>query len=180
MHNAALKTQNTTSSFVQDLLSKIKRRDEQSMLLLYDEYSVTLYSIINQLLGDRDLADEVLQKTFLKVWTEEEKYETSKGDFTCWLISVARKEAFETLYSCVSKKVTGAVSQLMCSSSVPLQSFFAQLDPIERTIFSLMFHRKLDAEQIASLLKIPLTAIKARMATAHNKLIAFYPPPRTC
>jgi RNA polymerase sigma-70 factor (ECF subfamily) len=175
MHTITNKN-NSDAPNTSSLLEKIRNRDEEAFVLLYDFYSPALFAVIRELIPEEKSAEEVLQTTLLKVWTQQENYTEGKTEFKCWLLNLGRKEAFNKLNASVASKVSGPLGQLMGSNTIPMQQFLAQLDTFEKTVFSLMFYRKLNCDEIAALLKIPVQAINARLAAAQKKLAGLYPP----
>ena len=50
------------------LLNRIRRRDYQAAVLLYDRYSMAVYSIALRVLRDPTLAEQVVSDIFMEVW----------------------------------------------------------------------------------------------------------------
>src|SRR5579871_900228 len=50
------------------LLNRIRRRDYKAAVLLYDRYSMAVYSIALRVLRDPTLAEQVVSDIFMDVW----------------------------------------------------------------------------------------------------------------
>ena len=60
--------------------------EEDEMLHLVDSYSYLLLGMCSLILGDRDLAQAIVQETFVRAWKRRDLYrENEKG----WLLRVA-------------------------------------------------------------------------------------------
>lgn len=57
--------------------------------LLYERHRGPLFGVLLRLARDRALAEEVLQETFLRVYTHRREYR-AQGRFRAWLFTVAR------------------------------------------------------------------------------------------
>ena len=79
------------------LIDRIIARDPDAIGELYDRHSRLLYGLILRILRDRNEADEVLQETFVLVWTRAETYNAALGAPVAWLVRLARNRAIDRL-----------------------------------------------------------------------------------
>jgi RNA polymerase sigma factor (sigma-70 family) len=63
----------------QELVSLLQRQDEKAFSYLYDHYSGALYSIINQILPEKETASDVLQEVFTNIWKKIDSYDPAKA-----------------------------------------------------------------------------------------------------
>src|SRR5215217_1396605 len=68
---------------------------EVALATLYDRYSRTVFGVGLKLLGDRSLAEELVQEVFLKVWRSSRTFDPSRGSFSTWLYRVTRGVAVD-------------------------------------------------------------------------------------
>ena len=66
---------------------------EAAISALYERYSRTVFGVGLKLLGDRSLAEELVQEVFLKVWRSSHTFDASRGSFSTWLYRVTRSAA---------------------------------------------------------------------------------------
>jgi RNA polymerase sigma-70 factor (ECF subfamily) len=66
------------------------RRGEDAARKLYRTYAGELFGFAAQRLGDRALAEELVQDVFTKVWRNADSYDASKGSVRTWLYGIAR------------------------------------------------------------------------------------------
>jgi RNA polymerase sigma-70 factor, ECF subfamily len=79
------------------LLRRIVARDETALAALYDRHSRLAYSVIVRVLGSPSDAEEVLQETFIRVWSRAETYDALRGSPATWLTRIARNRAIDRL-----------------------------------------------------------------------------------
>src|SRR5829696_4953496 len=68
---------------------------EAALSTLYDRYSRTVFGVGLKLLGDRSLAEELVQEVFLKVWRSSHTFDSSRGTFSTWIYRVTRNVALD-------------------------------------------------------------------------------------
>src|SRR5215217_7655295 len=68
---------------------------EGAISTLYDRYSRTVFGVGFKILGDRSLAEELVQEVFLKVWRSARTFDPSRGSFSTWLYRVTRSCALD-------------------------------------------------------------------------------------
>lgn len=79
------------------LLQRIAARDEQALGAFYDRHSALAYGVILRILRDPNDADDVLQETFVRVWSRAETYDAHLGSPATWLTRIARNRAIDRL-----------------------------------------------------------------------------------
>lgn len=71
--------------------------DRESLAELYDHLAPTILGVLVRLLRCRDLAEEVLQETFLQAWLQAGAYRPELGSPCGWLLAIARSRGVECL-----------------------------------------------------------------------------------
>ena len=79
------------------LLQRIVARDERAMAEFYDRHSRLAYSIILRIVRIVSEAEEVLQETFVRVWSRADTYDSRLGSPGAWLTRIARNRAIDRL-----------------------------------------------------------------------------------
>lgn len=80
-----------------DLLQRITTRDEAALAELYDRHNRLVYTILMRILGSPSDAEDVLQETFVRVWTRADSYDAMLGSPAAWLVRIARNRAIDRL-----------------------------------------------------------------------------------
>lgn len=66
---------------------------EAAISVLYDRYGRTVFGVGLKFLGDRSLAEDLVQEVFLKVWRSSHTFDASRSSFSTWLYRVTRSAA---------------------------------------------------------------------------------------
>jgi RNA polymerase sigma-70 factor (ECF subfamily) len=85
------------SAPIERLLAAAANRDAIAFRRLYEATSGKLFAIILRIIGNRGIAEEVLQETYVKVWQNAEKFSPDAGKPIVWLSAVARNAAIDRL-----------------------------------------------------------------------------------
>jgi RNA polymerase sigma-70 factor, ECF subfamily len=65
-------------------------RGEDAARSLYRSYGGELFGFAFNRLGDRGLAEEVVQEVFTRVWRHADAFDVAKGSLRTWLYGIAR------------------------------------------------------------------------------------------
>ena len=79
------------------LLQRIAARDDAAMAELYDRHHRLAYAIIRRIVQSPSDAEEVLQETFVRVWSRAETYDARLGSPAAWVVRIARNRAIDRL-----------------------------------------------------------------------------------
>ncbi len=77
------------------LVASLARGDASALAELYDRYADLIYRTAFRRLGDRQLAEGVLQDTCLALWNRAELYDPAAGSLLAWLSAIARNRAMD-------------------------------------------------------------------------------------
>src|SRR4030095_13212209 len=85
------------------------------MTLLYDQYSDSLFGVINRIIGDDQLSEDALQKTFLKIWQNIDGYDATRSSLFTWMSVIARNTALDQkrLKTFQAKQKTVSVDEIV-------------------------------------------------------------------
>lgn len=79
------------------LVQGLLQRDVRSFEQLYDRHSRVVYSLVLRILRQAASAEEVVQDVFLQLWRNAAHYDSSRGPFLPWLLTMARNRALDQL-----------------------------------------------------------------------------------
>jgi RNA polymerase sigma-70 factor (ECF subfamily) len=77
------------------LIARVASGDTGALEILYEQHAATVLGICSRIIGDRLVAEDVLQETFWRVWQNAVTYEAQRGSFTSWLFRIARNLAID-------------------------------------------------------------------------------------
>lgn len=71
------------------LLGLVARGDESGLEALYDRYSRPVFSVLLRMVGDRQVAEELTQETFVRIWRQAGSFSQDRGRAASWVFAVA-------------------------------------------------------------------------------------------
>jgi RNA polymerase sigma-70 factor (ECF subfamily) len=79
------------------LVREVVRGSEAALATLYDRYGEAIFASAYRLTGDRGIAEEVVQETFLTLWNRAELFDPAAGSLPAWLHAIGRNRAVDRL-----------------------------------------------------------------------------------
>ena len=89
-------------------------RGVDDLRVLYDLHGAEIFRFCFRLVGDRGLAEEAAQETFLRAWRARDRWEANLGSVRTWLYSIARNVSIDLL------RARSVRPQLSRAGSTPL------------------------------------------------------------
>jgi len=169
------------------LIKRFQNGDRQSYNELVFRYKDKILNFLYRFMHDIDLAQDLAQETFLKVYIKKDSYrEISK--FSTWLYTIASNLAKTELRK-IKRRKTYSISEISISerehnyfidednndklddneAKILHQSIF-ELEQDFRTIIILREIQELSYENISKILKLPLGTVKSRINRGKLKL----------
>ena len=78
-----------------EALERTARGDRVALEKVYVATAVKLYGIIIRILERRDLAEDVLQEVYIRVWQRASEFDPATGSPITWLVTIARNRALD-------------------------------------------------------------------------------------
>ncbi|MCW3077569.1 MAG: polymerase subunit sigma-70 [Bacteroidetes bacterium] len=165
----------------EELIASLKARESDAFEYLYDNYSHELFGIAKKILNSQELAEDVLQDTFVKIWNSFATYDATKGRLFTWMLNVARNTALDKLKSKHVKHQTQSVEQNAKAINalesprqnidhIGLKQSLSALKPEYKNIIELAYYNGLTQDEISKELGIPLGTVKTKMRAALMEL----------
>ncbi len=165
------------------LIMELQGGNEKAFSKLYDMYSEAIFGIIYSIVLDKDLAEEVLQDVFVKIWDNSKSYSIEKGRFFTWILNIARNTAIDETRSKAFKNLKKNLRptnfvDIMSSSdslniktnSIGLQKFVDALKPACIKIIDLLYFKGYTQAEACKTLEMPLGTLKTRNRNCINEL----------
>lgn len=174
-----------------DLLQRHIDGDAKAFAALLERYRRPLFAFLARFTGDRALAEDVFQETFLQVYRSAGMFDTSRR-FKPWVFTVAANKARDALRSRKRHRAApldaaidtdqgpGASFADLMPADIPLpeedlmnletrravQNLVADMPDELRLVLSLAYFENLPYKEISEILDIPVGTIKSRMHKA--------------
>ena len=165
-----------------ELLVSVSAGDRQAFAEVYQVSSDLLYSICLRLTRRREIAQEVLQEAFVRIWQKSHLFDKKRGSAIAWMVTVTRRCALNRLrqYDHHEEVLpTDDVERLLEHSSVPapydtssqdLRRCMKALADAERTAISLAFVYGMTHSELAEHLAKPMGTVKSWIKRGLSRL----------
>ena len=77
------------------LLRRVAARDAAAFAALYKQTSAKLYGVVARILNRSDIAADVLQEAYVRVWEKAGEFDPVKGSAIAWMATIARNRALD-------------------------------------------------------------------------------------
>ena len=175
----------------EELVAQLSHQDMEAFEALYDRYGNIVYSVSLRILGDVHAAEDVVQEVFLRVWRKPDHYDTARGRFLTWLLSVARNRAIDEQrsrgrrqrFEVGSAPLDGegpqgdesddpALAALVSDERSAVRRALVGLPPEQRSAIELAYYGGFTQQEIARALGEPLGTVKTRIRLGMQKMRA--------
>ena len=163
----------------EELVAQLQSRNQQAFSYLYDNYAAALNGIIYRLVQDKELAEDILQEAFVKIWNNFSSYDTTKGRLFTWMLNLTRNLTIDTLRSKGYKKQSKISSDENSVSNyadnndtiekfdaIGVRKQLSNLKPEQRSIIDMAYFSGYTQDEISKEMGIPLGTVKTRMRSA--------------
>lgn len=79
------------------LVLDVAAGSQDALALLYDRHAEAVFIAASRLTNDRQVAEEVVQETFLALWNRAELFNPNAGSLAAWLHTIARNRTVDRL-----------------------------------------------------------------------------------
>jgi len=171
------------------LIARAAARDARALEVLYERYARVVFSFAVRIVGDQQLAEEILQEVFFRVWQQAAVFQSGRGTFVTWVLSITHNLAIDEVRKRGRRpqKADSAEPELILAGvadTAPtvedevwqgrlretIAGALAGLPPAQREAIELAYFRGLTQREIAETLGEPLGTIKTRMRLGVQKL----------
>ncbi len=172
------------------LVQMIKSHSEKGFNILYNKYSGALYGVLIKLVRHTDVANDLLQDTFVKIWKHIDGFDSERGTIYTWMLNIARNLAIDYLRSSGYRKQLLNVNLDLYSENKEFMSTSAfnmselevkdfrkkalQLDPKYAEVIDMVFFYGWTHEQTAQIMSLPLGTVKTRARKGLGMLKTLY------
>lgn len=167
-----------------DLYLQAVDGDKKALEQIYEKYEKLLFSFAYRTCGQKEMAEEVLQEVFIKIWTKKATYDASKGKFSSWILTVTRFTSIDLIrkkenqnYS-LEEDRDGLHQEEQSTEDLVewkeqgamVREAVKQLSPEQNKIINLFYFKGLTQQQIANQCQLSLGTVKGRVRLALKHL----------
>jgi RNA polymerase sigma-70 factor (ECF subfamily) len=169
------------------LVALLKQRNQQGYSLLYDNYARALYGVILKIVKSQELAADVLQEAFVKIWKNIDSYDKKKGSLFTWMLNIARNLAIdktrsqqyrqglknqplENFVGLVEIPGDAYLETETKTDLIGIDKILSSLRPDYQVLINLLYFQGFTQAEAAKELDIPLGTVKTRIKAALDQV----------
>lgn len=173
----------------QALLARVADGDSGALDTLYDRYSRVVYGVALRILGESELAEDVVQETFWRVWRRSSTYQFGRGQVASWIFGIAHnlsvdelrrqrsrpRPVYDTDETPVLRNLEDAHMDVAAGAlenerSRLIGAALQQITAEQREAIELAYFGGLSQSEIAARLQSPIGTVKTRIRLGLRKL----------
>ena len=166
------------------IVELLQEQNEKAISLLYENYGDTLYGVAFKVVKNEELAQDVLQESFVKIWKKGSSYDSTKAKLFTWLFRITRNTAIDKLRSLSTKSDkeiqidVSDVYNLGIESIRPefmdIRQNLDKIEPKYQIVLDALFFQGMTQQEASEELDIPLGTIKSRLKIGLRELKKIY------
>ena len=169
-----------------DLVQQIADGDRGAFEELYRRYSSSALGLAVRILGERVMAEEVLQEVFLSIWRRAAAYDGARGSVRSWVfaqihhrsVDIVRREEAERRRStstvereAVDPQTDEVVEEdWLRARRAQVRRALDHLSPEQRRMIELAYYGGLTQSEVAHETGVPLGTVKSRTLAAMRRM----------
>ena len=164
----------------QVLVRRVASGDERALSALYDRYAGLIYGSGMRYLGDRGLAEDLVQDVFTSVWRNAAGFDPTRASFSTWVYRITRNRATDLIrrrkarvrivegdpfFESGEEDPSGTLSR-----SFDVAAALSRLSPVHREVLVLAYFEGFSQSEISRHTGTPLGTVKSRTTAALRAL----------
>jgi RNA polymerase sigma-70 factor (ECF subfamily) len=163
-----------TPADLSTMLAATARGDRAAFEQLYAATRAKLYGVVLRILRRHDLADEVLQETYLKIWGSAGLFDPTRASPITWMVTIARNRAIDLVRKRSEASIEEEPEAMDVAADIPnplaarelseemtrLMGCIGALDADRKQMVLLAYYNGLSRDQLAAKFKKPVNTIK--------------------
>ncbi|MBC3882852.1 sigma-70 family RNA polymerase sigma factor [Undibacterium sp. LX40W] len=170
-------------------LNGVAAKDAAAFKALYQASSPKLFGFALRILNKRELAEEILQESFVNIWNNAASYQSSLAAPMTWMMTIVRNRAVDLLRKLdhdveidadefdpqiVLAMESGDLSPLqqmeLSQDAVALAACMSRLEAMQRQAMALAFYHDLSHSEVAAHMTMPVGTVKTWIRRGLDKL----------
>jgi RNA polymerase sigma-70 factor (ECF subfamily) len=173
----------------EELIGRLADGDTEALEAIYDRYGHLVFSTAMRVVRDAQLAEDLSQDIFLRLWRQPEKYVAQKGRFVSWLLAVTRNLAVDRVRAWRRRLNHESASPDQEERELPagegydpvraaqlaeqrqvVREAMGCLSPQQRQVIELAYFGGFSQREVADRLGTPLGTVKTRVRAGMMRL----------
>ena len=173
----------TDADPLRPLLAQCALGNRQAFETLYRTVSPRLHGVAMRFMGRQDLAEEVLQEAFIRIWYNASRYEAHLAAPMTWMINITRNLAIDQLRKRREQPLADGQEDALLDESPSahdlldserdaraLNRCLDTLDGMQRQSITVAYFQGLSCSELAEHLAAPLGSVKSWIRRGMKRL----------
>ena len=157
-----------------ELIAAVAKGDETAFDRLYAATRAKLYGVVLRILRRTDLADEVMQDAYLRIWRSAGEFDPGRATPITWMVAIARNRALDVVRKkgeasleeepqaaeTASEEPTPLARHEMTDQLRRLLACLGDLEEERRRLVLLAYYSGWSREQLAEKFETPVNTVK--------------------
>lgn len=169
------------------LVKGLKAAEQPAFSQLYDQYCAALFGTVFKIIPQQEIAEDVLQEVFVKVWKSVNDYDSKKGRLFTWLLNITTNLAIDKIRSKSfrkSRKVVALDSVISDvdeqkhivynTDTIGIREVMTVLPSKQFLVLDLTFFKGYTHMEVSQLLSMPLGTVKMHVRYGIKSLRSVY------
>ena len=156
------------------LIEEVAKRDQAAFERLYGATRAKLFGVVLRILRRQDLAEEVIQETYVKVWNSAGQFNPAVSSPITWMAAIARNRAIDIVRKRGESSIEEEPEAMDVAAETPdplarremseelkrLLECVGRLEPDRQKLVLLAYYNGWSREQLAAKFGTPVNTVK--------------------
>ncbi len=170
-----------------EMVNALKTGKQESITRIYNLYAPALMGIIFRIVKHRELAEDALQETFVKIWKSANQYQETKGRLFTWMARLAKNTAIDLLKSKgqvrsaknsdideMHMEVDSKNHHKYNTETIGIKQLTEELTVTQTLILNMVYFQGYSHAEVAQELNMPLGSVKTKIRMSILALRKFF------
>lgn len=166
-----------------EIVRALVNKERDAMGIVYDKYSSFLFGLIHKIVHSEEIAEDVLQEVFVKIWKNIDSFDVKKAKFVTWIANISRNLAIDKIRSKDYKNqqqnhdiadfvntIEDSPASAFNPEHIGVKEMLEKLTNEQRILIDMVYFQGYTQAETAEKLGIPLGTVKTRIRSAINIL----------
>jgi RNA polymerase sigma-70 factor, ECF subfamily len=170
----------------EEVMQLVQSGNPRAFELLYDRHGGAAFSLAYRMVGNRVMAEDIIQEAFLSIWRSRQRYDQARGSVRTWVLGIVHNRAIdglrrsfvhdrrrETMEGVEERHEAPERTDVEAARREEARSIRSALETLpdeQRRTIELAYFGGFSHSQIAELLEEPIGTVKGRMRLGLDKM----------
>jgi RNA polymerase sigma-70 factor, ECF subfamily len=170
----------------EEVMQLVQSGNPRAFELLYDRHGGAAFSLAYRMVGNRVMAEDIIQEAFLSIWRSRQRYDQARGSVRTWVLGIVHNRAIdglrrsfvhdrrrETMEGVEERHEAPERTDVEAARREEARSIRSALETLpdeQRRTIELAYFGGFSHSQIAELLNEPVGTVKGRMRLGLDKM----------